>query len=136
MNKYPKDMKATFLNRYLIGESIFKISHDMNLSGTTVYTWSKQYNNSFNKGKAPNFRYLHDLEQKCERQQKIIEILKRSPCSPNAPLSKRYELIKTLSSEYNVNTLCEALKVAKGSYYNDLFRNKKENTKAAKKNSK
>ena len=132
---YPDKTKGAVINRYLNGESISKISKSLNVSRTTVYTWIKHHNNSFNKGKAPNFRYLHDLEQKCERQQKMIEILKRSPYSPSAPLSKRYEVIKVLSSEYNVNTLCEALDVAKGSYYNHLFRNKKENTKAAKKQS-
>ena len=129
MNKHPEDVKTSVVNRYLNGEQISKISHDMDISRTTVYTWIKHHNNSFNKGKAPNFRYLHDLEQKCERQQKMIEILKRSTYSPSAPLSKRYEVIKVLSSEYNVNTLCEALDVAKGSYYNHLFRNKKENTR-------
>ena len=62
-------------------------------------------------------------------------MLKRSPYSPSAPLSKRYEVIKALSSEYNVNTLCEALDVAKGSYYNHLLRNKNGNTEAARKQS-
>lgn len=135
MNNHPEKVKAIAVNRYLNGEPISKISREMNVSRTTVYTWIKQHNNSFNKGKAPNFRYLHDLELKCERQQKIIEILKRSPCSPNTPLSKRYEVIKALSSEYNVNTLCEALNMAKGSYYNHLLRNKNGNTNAAKKQS-
>jgi len=89
MHKHSEEVKVIVVNRYLNGESISKISHDLNISRTTVYTWIKQHNNSFNKAKVPNFRYLHDLEQKCERQQKIIEILKRSPCSPSAPLSKR-----------------------------------------------
>lgn len=112
-----------------------KISKSLNVSRTTVYAWIQQRNNSFNKGKAPNFRYLHNLEQKCKRQQKMIEILKRSPYSPRAPLSKRFEVIKALSFEYNVNTLCEALDVAKGSYYNHLLRNKNGNTKTARKQS-
>ena len=135
MHKHSEEVKVIVVNRYLNGESISKISHNLNVSRTTVYTWIKQHNNSFNKGKAPNFRYLHDLEQKCERQQKIIEILKRSPCSPSAPLSKRYEVIQSLSAEYNVNTLCDALDVAKGSYYNHILRNKNGNTKAARKQS-
>ena len=88
MHKHSEEVKVIVVNRYLNGESISKISHDLNISRTTVYTWIKQHNNSFNKGKAPNLRYLHDLEQKCERQQKIIEILKRSPYSPSASLSK------------------------------------------------
>ena len=47
------------------------------------------------------------------------------------PLSKKYEVIKSLSDEYTVNILCEALKVAKGSYHNHILRNKNGNTKAA-----
>ena len=135
MNKHLEEVKATVVNRYLNGEQISKISKSLNVSRTTVYAWIQQRNNSFNKGKAPNFRYLHDLEQKCERQQKMIEILKRSPYTPSAPLSKKYEVIKALSTEYNINTLCEALDVAKGGYYNHLLRNKNGNTKAARKQS-
>lgn len=33
-------------------------------------------------------------------------------------------LIKSFSDEYNISILCEALKVAKGSYYNHILRNK------------
>lgn len=69
MNKHPEKIKLTVVNRYLNGEQISKITRDINISRTTAYAWIKQHNNSFNKGKAPNFRYLHDLEQKCERQQ-------------------------------------------------------------------
>lgn len=70
MNKHPEDVKTSVVNRYLNGEQISKISHDMNISRTTVYTWVKQHNNSFNKGKAPNFRYLHDLEQNAKDNRK------------------------------------------------------------------
>ena len=131
MNKYPEKETTTVVKRYLNGEKISQISQSTKISRTTIYLWIKERNNSFNKGKAPDFRYLHDLQEKCDRQQKIIEILQRSPCTPSAPLSKRYEVIKSLSDEYTVNILCEALKVAKGSYYNHILRNKNGNTKAA-----
>ena len=101
MNKYPEKVKVSVVNRYINGETISKISHDSKISRTTIYAWIKEYNNTFHNGKAPNFRYLHDLQQKCERQQKIIEILQRWPCALIAPLSKRYEVIKVLSAEYN-----------------------------------
>lgn len=61
MNKHPEEVKVTVVNRYLNGEQISKISKSLNVSRTTVYAWIQQRNNSFNKGKAPNFRYLHDL---------------------------------------------------------------------------
>ena len=131
MNTYPEKEKIAVVKRYLNGETISKISQTTKISRTAIYLWIKERNNSFNKGKSPDFRYLHDLQEKCDRQQKIIEILQRSPCTPSAPLSKRYEVIKNLSDEYTVNILCEALKVAKGSYYNHILRNKNGNTKAA-----
>ena len=135
MYKHPERLKTAVVNRYLNGETISKIANDSGISRTTVYAWIKDYNATFNKGKAPNFRYLHDLPQKCERQRLIIDILHRSPVAPSAPLSKRYDVIKALSSEYNVNVLCEALNVAKGSYYNHLLRNKNGATIAVKKQS-
>lgn len=131
MYTYPEKEKIAVVNRYLNDETILKISQTTKISRTTIYLWIKERNNSFNKGKAPDFRYLHDLQEKCDRQQKIIEILQRSPCTPSAPLSKRYEVIKSLSDEYTVNILCEALKVAKGSYSNHILHNKNGNTKAA-----
>ena len=48
---------------------------------------------------------------------------------------KKYEAIQSLSDEYNVNTLCDALTVAKGSYYNHVLRNKNGNTEATRKQS-
>lgn len=104
MNTYPEKEKITVVNRYLNGEKISQISQSTKISRTTIYLWIKERNRSFNKGKAPNFRYLHDLQEKCDKQQKIIEILQRSPCTPSAPLSKRYEVIKSLSDEYTVIT--------------------------------
>ena len=135
MNTYPEKEKIAVISRYLNGETISKISQTTKISRTTIYLWIKKRNNSFNKGKAPNFRYLHDLQEKCDRQQKIIEILQRSPCTPSAPLSKRYEVIKSLSDEYTVNILCEALKVAKGSYYNHML-TLKSSSKMGKKHTK
>ena len=78
MNTYPEKEKIAVVNRYLNGEKISQISQSTKISRTTIYLWIKERNNSFNKGKAPDFRYLHDLQEKCDRHQKIIEIMQRS----------------------------------------------------------
>lgn len=62
MNKHSEYFKISVVNRYLNCEQIAKIAHDMDISRTTAYTWINQHNSSFNKCKAPNFGYLHDLE--------------------------------------------------------------------------
>ena len=71
MYTYPEKEKIAVVNRYLNGETISKISQTTKISRTTIYLWIKERNRSFNKGKAPDFRYLHDLQEKCDRQQKI-----------------------------------------------------------------
>ena len=79
-----------------------------------------------------NLKDYYYLNQKCERQEKIIAILKSAPCTATAPLQERLAAIEQMvSDEYNVNTLCEALEVAKGTYYNHTLRNKRGETKSA-----
>ena len=68
-----------------------------------------------------------DLKQRCEQQELMIEILQNAPCTVNAPLAERYEYILNSSEKYSINLLCKTMKVAKGSYYNHVLRNKKEN---------
>ena len=68
----------------------------------------------------------------CEKLENIIKILKTCGCTADAPLHQRYEIIKELSSGYSITTLCDALNVPKGSYYNHIFRNKNDDTLAAK----
>lgn len=37
MNKHPKDMKIPVVNRYLNGEQISKISHDIDIQDDSLY---------------------------------------------------------------------------------------------------
>lgn len=68
------------------------------------------------------------LQNKIEHLERIISILQNAPCSATAPLRERLNAIEQMSSEYKVHTLCYALNVAKGTYYNHILRNKRENT--------
>lgn len=71
------------------------------------------------------FCTAHAFEKptKCETQQ-TATIATISTNAPSFRLSKKYEVIKSLSDEYSISILCEALKVTKGSYYNHILRNK------------
>lgn len=69
---------------------------------------------------------MSELKRKVERLNKIITIVQSAHYTANSSLQERLSLIKEFSSDYNVNTLCEALKVAKGTYYNHIFHNKRD----------
>lgn len=111
MNTYSQKEKDFIVNQYIHGVSVSSLSQNNNISRTTIYRWINKYNNSNKKWEKINFRYLHDLEQTCKRQENIINILQHSPCFSTAPLSERYDVITAFSDEYNVNTLCLALRV-------------------------
>ena len=68
------------------------------------------------------------LRQRCETLEKMVKVLQLSPYPVCAFLHDRYQVIKDLSGTYSTNLLCQALKVAKGSYYNHILRNANENT--------
>ena len=128
--KEQEKLKATVLKLYSAGVKVADIVTQTGVPRSTAYYWIK---NGIAKEMSPlNLRDYHFLKQKCERQEKIIAILKSAPCAATAPLQERLAAIEQMvSDEYNVNTLCEALEVAKGTYYNHTLRNKRGETKSA-----
>ena len=128
--KEQEKLKATVLKLYSAGTKVADIVTQTGVPRSTVYYWIK--NGIPKELSSLNLRDYHFLKQKCERQEKIIAILKSAPCAATAPLQERLAAIEQMvSDEYNVNTLCEALDVAKGTYYNHTLRNKRGDTKSA-----
>lgn len=129
--KYTQEQKYEIVERYRAGEPVSSICKDTGISKSTLYEWKKSI---FSKNQKPiNMTDVRILKQRCEKLEKMVEVLQLSPCAVNAPLYERYEVIKDLSEAYSITLLCEALKVAKGSYYNHILRNANENTSYARK---
>ena len=124
---YTDEQKNEVLARFFAGEPIASISVDTGIAKSTLYAWSKSGEKK-KKNKALNMTDYRILKQRCETLEKMVEILQLSPCAVSAPLHERYQVIKDLSDHYSINLLCQALKVAKGSYYNHILRNANENT--------
>lgn len=114
---YTEGQKNEILQRYWSGESVTSISADTGVAKSTLYKWIKS---TSKKPKALNMSDYRILKQRCETQEKMVEILQLSPCTVSAPLHDRYEVIKDLSDIYSITLLCKALMVAKGSYFNHL----------------
>jgi len=134
MKAYTGEQKKKIINRYLNGESVSSLSKSSYIARSTIYLWIDEYNKTSNLCKEMNLLDIHRLKQKCDRQEKMLDIIRISSCSPNSTQTEKYEAITALSDRYNVNTLCKALGMAKGSYYNHILRNKNGNTQAAQRN--
>lgn len=72
-------------------------------------------------------RNIKALQRKIEKQGKIISILKSVNCTVHAPLKEKLAELEKLYREYDVHTLCETLDVSRGTFYNHIFRGKKDN---------
>lgn len=127
---YSKEEKDKVIKQYKSGVSITSIHKSTGVARSTLYNWVNICS-SCTSDKPLNRGDYNKLKSHCEKLENIIRILKTCGCSVDAPLRQRYEVIKELSSVYSITTLCNALNVPKGSYYNHILRNKNDDTLAA-----
>lgn len=132
MKKYSDEQKSKIINKHLHGETVTKLSQETGIARSTLYQWINDYNSKIDKNRRVNIGDYKKLKQHSEKLENIITIIKTTDSFNRTPLHERFEEIKKLSDKYSINTLCEALSVAKGSYYNHILRNKNGNTLAAK----
>ena len=62
-----------------------------------------------------------------EKLQNIITILKSVDCLVSAPLKERLHALEPFYGKYEVHTICEALDVDRGTFYNHMLRSKRGN---------
>lgn len=67
------------------------------------------------------------LCHRLEKSEHIIEILKTVRCTVYADMKEKLSELEQLYGQYDIHTLCEALDVDRGTFYNHMFRNKKNN---------
>lgn len=61
------------------------------------------------------------------RARPIFRYAGTSNCTAHAPLKEKLCELKLLYGQYDVHTLCEALDVSRGTFYNHILRNKRSN---------
>lgn len=126
MKSYDEATKRSVIGRFRKGESVSQISKATGISRPTIYSWIKDENNKSEQ--KVNMGDYKKLQSHCKKIKNMLTILKTCGCSVFDLLQKRYDVITELSDNYSVSTLCGALDVPKGSYYNHILRNKNENT--------
>lgn len=111
------------VHRFIIeGEPVATITADTGISRSTLYAWIKAAQNEPAEldFTLKNFRIL---ETKIKRFEEIVKILQRINCTVNAPLNEKLSALEELYSQYY-----DALQVLRGTFYNHIFRNKRDNT--------
>ena len=134
MKTYTKEEKQAVIARVISGEPSAIILSDTGIPKSTFYSWLRIYGEEQNAAnrKTVNVRNFHLLENKVARLENIIEILKSATCTPGSPLKQRLYAAEQLYGKYNVHVICDAFDIPRGTFYNHVLRNKKDNTWYAK----
>ena len=98
------------------------------MCASIIYRWIKSFPTD-SAGKLLKFSYQEYtlLQRKVEKLQNVITILKSADCLVSAPLKERLHALEPFYGKYEVHTICEALDVDRGTFYNHMIRNKREN---------
>ena len=134
MKTYTPEKKQEAIDRFISGESAAAILADIGIPKSTFYNQVRIYQEEqaeLNR-KTVDIRNFHLLENKVARLETIIEILKSASCTPKSPLKQRLYAAEQLYGKYNIHVICDAFDIPRGTFYNHVLRNKKDNTWYAK----
>ena len=131
MKKISIETKTDIINRYFNGESVTELTEATGIARSTIYGWLKA-SQSESENKPVNKKTVNDLERKIIRLLTLIEILQKVFDVENIPTQIRLEELERLYGEYNVHNLCDALMIPRGTFYNHIKRNKRDNAWYAK----
>ena len=135
-SKFTDDEKQSIINRYISNsESLSDIINSVGISKSTFYKWLSDYRKNtvvFNR-KSLTIHNFNVLETKIKRLETIIEIIRKANIPLNSPLKQKLNAAEILYKNYNIHLVCDALCISRGTFYNHILRNKRDNTWYAKK---
>ena len=127
MKQISIETKTNIIDRINNGESISELTEATGVARSTIYRWIKAAQ-SDSENKPVNRKTVNDLESKVIRLSTLIEILQKVFDVENLPTRIRLEELEKLYGDYNVHNLCDALMVPRGTFYNHIKRNKRDNS--------
>lgn len=125
---YTCEEKTRIISRFNAGDSIKDICNECGVSRSTLYRWTHGGKDSTSN---PENIHVHSdkdwniLHRRLEKLENIVAILKTVNCTVHAPLKEKLLELEVLYGQYDVHTLCEALEVSRGTFYNHILRNKR-----------
>ena len=121
------EVKATVLRQLAKGTPVKELCRAYNIPRSTLYRWSRdlESSNKINEVLLP--KNYDALQQQVKKLENIISVLKSAKCTVHAPLKEKLLELELLYGQYDVRTLCEALEVSRGTFYNHILRNKRGN---------
>ena len=122
--KHPEAVRHAIIEHYNRGVSVTQLSLEYSIPRSTIYSWvGKLRSMASHQEKQINMQYVRRLENKVQRLEGLIEIIRLSGCSMQASLKEKLDAMEQLYDRYNVHMLCDAMGVPRGTFYNHIKRN-------------
>lgn len=123
---YTESFKMDTIRRLESGETIKELSRELHISQSSIYRWRKDYRTI----QAPSCTYtpaeFDALSRRLRKAEHELEIIRSSGYIDEVPLQKKLSVLEDLyhqaDAPYSVHELCDALGVARGTFYNHIFR--------------
>lgn len=113
--KHTPNERQAIISLHGNSQSVAHISLETGVLRSTIYNWLKEESCNQDTPKELSLKNFRMLERKIEHLEEIIEILKTTGCLPSDSLDIKLK----------------ALDVPRGTFYNHILRNKRENTSYA-----
>lgn len=126
--------KQSIVEQYQRGTSVAVLCLKADIPQSTIYSWINLYCKTVtDTGRTFTPRDFDAQKKRIEKLEGIITVLKSVDCTISSPLKEKLDALESLRGNFSVYTLCQALEVPRGTFYNHIFRNKRNNTVQRKK---
>lgn len=122
--QYSEDFRMQIVAICQEGMSVSEVSEEYVISKGTIYRWLRDYSSDV-PGNGVTPAGYRALSKKSLRLEHLLQIIRLSNIIDNVPLRKRLEILAEIyeqSDLFSVHELCDALHVARGTFYNHIFR--------------
>lgn len=124
--EYPAEFKRKVIKRYESGESIKSLSQELHISQSTLYHWRKEYCSIQTPTRTYTPAEFDAISRRLQKLEHEAEIIRLSGYLAEIPLQKKLSTLESIyrqqGNQYSVYELCEALDVARGTFYNHILR--------------
>lgn len=120
---YNNDYKMSVVTEHRQGTPIRILATKYGMCERTIYRWLKEFP-EIDYGSVLSIKEHRSLQRRIKKLENIISVLKAVNCTANSPLKEKLRELKKLYGQYDIHTLCEALDVSRGTFYNHILRSK------------
>lgn len=120
--QYRPEFKQQVVLRIRNGLPILEISQKYHVAQSTLYCWIKDLELISGDFSVTDY---NTLQRQHDRVNHILQVIRLSSIIDEVPLQRRLSILARLHEQfeqYSVHELCEALNVARGTFYNHIFR--------------